>query len=180
MKEQILELRQAGKSYKEICQTLGCSKSTVAYHCGKGQKEKTQDRQRVRRKDLVILKKVENFQHDRKIGVKTEDFQRDRLVNSGKGPTLGKRHLTFRWQDVIEKFGWETTCYLTGRKINLRHPKTYQFDHVVPVAKGGSSTLDNLGICCRNANHAKYDMSVDEFLNLCKEVLEHHGYKMLV
>lgn len=33
MKENILKLRNEGKSYNEICEILGCSKSTVAWHC---------------------------------------------------------------------------------------------------------------------------------------------------
>jgi len=174
MKEQILELRQAGKSYKEICQTLGCSKGTVAYHCGEGQKEKAQRRQKELRSDIVILKRVEHFQFDRKLHVKTEDFQRERIARK----KLGKRALTFNWKDVIDKFGWETTCYLTGRKIDLKEPLTYQFDHVEPVSRGGNSTIDNLGICCRDANQAKHDMSVEELLCLCKEILEHNGYEV--
>ena len=109
MKEQILKMRQDGKSYNEICQTLGCSKGTVAYHCGNGQKQKTQDRQRKRRADTVILKKVENFQYDRRLKDKAEDFQRERIIKNRR-PKLGKRSLTFGWRDVIEKFDWQTTC----------------------------------------------------------------------
>jgi hypothetical protein len=44
MKEQILELREVGKTYNEIVDILGCSKSTVSYHCGNGQKEKSKRR----------------------------------------------------------------------------------------------------------------------------------------
>lgn len=44
MKESILELREQGKTYKEIVTILGCSKSTVSYHCGDGQKEKSKCR----------------------------------------------------------------------------------------------------------------------------------------
>lgn len=31
--EKILDLRKKGKTYKEICDTLGCALSTVSYHC---------------------------------------------------------------------------------------------------------------------------------------------------
>ena len=41
IKEQILELRAQGKSYRQIEKELGCAKSTIAYHLGKDQKEKT-------------------------------------------------------------------------------------------------------------------------------------------
>lgn len=40
MKEQILQLRQEGKSYSEIKAITGCSKGTIAYHLGEGQKDK--------------------------------------------------------------------------------------------------------------------------------------------
>ena len=43
-KEKILELRSQGLSYEEIKNRLGCSKGTIAYHCGNHQKEKNKDR----------------------------------------------------------------------------------------------------------------------------------------
>jgi hypothetical protein len=49
MKDEILALRGQGKSYNEIVAILGCAKSTIAYHCGEGQKEKNQARVRDRR-----------------------------------------------------------------------------------------------------------------------------------
>lgn len=33
MKNKILKLKSMGKSYNQICKILGCSKSTVSYHC---------------------------------------------------------------------------------------------------------------------------------------------------
>ena len=38
--EQIIKLANKGMSYRQIEKQLGCSKSTIAYHLGKGQKEK--------------------------------------------------------------------------------------------------------------------------------------------
>jgi len=43
-KEKIIELKSQGKSYREIQKILGCSKGTIAYHLGNGQKEKTRNR----------------------------------------------------------------------------------------------------------------------------------------
>ena len=40
MKDQILLLRAEGKSYREIEKLLGCSKGTISFHCGDGQKQK--------------------------------------------------------------------------------------------------------------------------------------------
>ena len=43
-KEDILKLHGEGKSYRQIQKILGCSKGTIAYHLGQGQKEKTRAR----------------------------------------------------------------------------------------------------------------------------------------
>jgi IS30 family transposase len=42
-KEEILRLRAEGMSYNQIAEQLGCSKGTVSYHIGFGQKEKTKN-----------------------------------------------------------------------------------------------------------------------------------------
>lgn len=44
LKEQILQLKEQGYSYREIQAKLGCSKGTIAYHIGIGQKDKTINR----------------------------------------------------------------------------------------------------------------------------------------
>lgn len=49
----ILTLKSEGKSYREIEEELGCSKGTISYHLGEGQKEKAMDRQRDRRSKVV-------------------------------------------------------------------------------------------------------------------------------
>lgn len=174
----ILKLREQGKSYKQIKDKLGCSKGTISYHCGKGQKLKNLQRKRKYKEngDKIVVSRVYDFQCDRRIRDKSKDFQRKRCLENGQSKR--KRTITFNWQDVIEKFGWETHCYLTGRPINIKSSKEYHFDHIIPVSKGGSNNLDNLGIACREANRAKDVLSVEEFINLCKEVLEHNGYKI--
>ena len=48
-KEQILKLRDEGYSYDQIKKEVGCSKGTIAYHCGPGQKIKSDVRQTERR-----------------------------------------------------------------------------------------------------------------------------------
>lgn len=56
MKEKILEFRNDGHSYNEICRKLGCSKSLVAYYCGVNQKEKSRKRKEKYRKGNYIPK----------------------------------------------------------------------------------------------------------------------------
>jgi predicted transcriptional regulator len=184
MKEEILKLRKEGKTYKQISEIVGCAKSTVAYYCGKGQKEKADIRRKRNSKVNTISKKIDRFVR-KALQDKSDGFQRERgyvykpnQKGGRRSQSVGK-HLpkTFNYKDVIERFGDNTKCYLTGRDINLLEPKQYQFDHKVPPNKGGDHTIENLGITCKEANFAKGNLLVDEFLDLCKEVLENHGYK---
>ena len=45
-KDEIVRLHKEGKSYNQIKDILGCSKGTISYHIGEGQKEKTIERTR--------------------------------------------------------------------------------------------------------------------------------------
>lgn len=85
----------------------------------------------------------------------------------------------FGYKDVLKKYNDSTivTCYLTGDVIDLTKDN-FAFDHIIPLSKGGTSTLDNLGITTYEANAAKSDKTEEEFVELCKKVLIHHGYKV--
>ncbi len=184
-KEKILELRAKGWSYNQIAKELNCNKSTISYHCGPDQKEKHRERKRRRRNRELLEKKIWRFRTEKK-GVhvkssasdsvkrsrKVQDFQRTRLPQN----TTRYNSLTFNYRDVLEKFGAEPVCYLTGRRFKLDEPDTYQFDHIVPVSREGDGSLENLGLVCPEGNAAKGQMTAEEFLSFCREVLEHHGY----
>lgn len=66
-------------------------------------------------------------------------------------------------------------CYLTGRKLDLMND-VWEFDHITPFSRGGSEDISNVGLTSYDANRAKHDKTVDEFLSLCEEVLTHHRY----
>lgn len=55
MKDKILQLHKEGKSYRDIQKLLGCSKGTIAYHLGVGQKDKTRQRTRDKRHKIRKL-----------------------------------------------------------------------------------------------------------------------------
>lgn len=79
-------------------------------------------------------------------------------------------------KDAIQKIGDQPKCYLTGLPIDLNQSNTYSLDHIIPSSRGGSVSLDNLGITTRQANMSKTDMTPEEYLSLCKLVLENNGY----
>ena len=80
----------------------------------------------------------------------------------------------FNEEQLAEKIGDKPKCYLTGREINLDNSRSYQLDHIIPRSKGGDNSIENCGIACREANQAKNDMSYDDFVQLCREVVAYH------
>lgn len=168
----IIKLRNKGKSYSEIQKILGCSKGTISYHCGEGQKEKSKSRLRKRRKTLkgLIEHKIYNFGRKIIIG-RIRSFKRG---GTSKKKTTGKFKYNSAYNNIINN----PICYLTGRKIDLSNSKSYELDHIIPPRKGGKNTLKNMGLSCRDANQGKNDLTVREFIKLCKEVCEWNGYKV--
>jgi len=181
-KDKIIQLHKEGKSRVEIRQILGCSKSTISFHLSDGQKQKHNIRQQKRRTNSPLLAKIERFKHTKytepkskhpsikkAIYMKLYDFSKDR-----KTQTMINQP-TYTYEQVMEKIGPNPTCYLTGQPIDLSKPKTYNLDHITPVSKGGDNSLDNMGLCTRDANMAKNDLTLDEFIQLCKMVVNHQA-----
>lgn len=185
MKEQILELRKQGKTYDEIQRILNCSKGTISYHCGLGQKENNLNRQRKRRSKLhPYSSKIEDFfrvKQRKSFIPKTTTFLqkqlREKIYKFQKRDNPNMKQ-TFDFNDVIDKFTEKPKCYLTGDDIDIYQPSSYQFDHIIPKSRGGSDTLDNLGITTKQANLAKGNMTPDELIFFCKKVLENNGYQI--
>ena len=184
LKEQILILRKKNnKSYNEIAKTIGCSKSLVGYYCNETTYNKQNKSSSLWRNTLKgrIKSKLSAFctrvsHGGRKISNRTwrKRLRRyiEHLQNRGV-MSLDKIKIA----DIINKFGVKTKCYLTGTPIDLEKDD-YCFDHIVPVSKGGTNDLINLGITIPKANYSKSDLTVEEYLDLCKQVLEYNGYKV--
>lgn len=82
----------------------------------------------------------------------------------------------YNYRDALRHIGGiNTKCYLTGKEINLE-TDDYCLDHILPVDKGGNNELENMGVTIPEANASKTNLTVDEYLELCKTVLENFGY----
>tara|TARA_R110002110_G_scaffold50151_2_gene148643 strand:+ start:2732 stop:3367 length:636 start_codon:yes stop_codon:yes gene_type:complete len=173
-REDILNLRKQGLTYKEIQAELGCSKGTISYHCGTNQREKSKIRSQ---KKSPLCRKVGAFKARctraswRTFSSKIKCFKRRHKGSKGHSTWRVKVSSQYSCADVVEKIGTKPVCYLTGVKINVDEPKKYSLDHRVPVAHGGSNDLENLEICSLQANKAKADLTLDEFYKLCEDVL---------
>lgn len=179
MKEKILELRKQGLGYTKISQILGCSRSLVRHYSNhEEEKNRKRARQRINRaKSHPFTQKYSRFIYrhiTKRKNRKSHDFCINKLIYKRiQKFTGGIKLSTFTVQDVIDKFGENPKCYLTGQDIDINDTKSYQFDHIIPSSRGGQNTIDNLGICVSQANKAKGDMTPDEFYNLCELIIKH-------
>lgn len=157
MKEQILKLKAEGKTYNQIQEILGCSRGTISYHCGKGQKDKAKIRASKNSKSVkyIVSKKVDSF-----LGRRI-----DKKYTHVKRGTLHK--------EMVESIINNPICYMTGENIDLSKPETYCLDHIIPFYISEDNGIDNMGLCLKEANSAKSYMELEEFIDLCKKVIKH-------
>jgi 5-methylcytosine-specific restriction endonuclease McrA len=186
LKNKILELRNKNYSYSQIQKELNCSKATICYYCGSNQKEKTRNRSDKNRKTLhPLVRKIESFKAkytqpknkisknntlNRILKLKIEAFSREHKKQD-------YNNMSFTIKEFLEKVGDNPTCALTGRPIDLMNSKSYQLDHIIPRSKGGDNSLKNCRLTCKQANIAKSDMTDEEFIQLCKDVINHVNKK---
>jgi len=173
----IIELKKKGYTYNKIIKELNCSKSTISYYLGDNQKEKAKKRsiKTKSKPEFVLQKKLYAFRYRDNLGKrvlsKVRDFQRR------EGSKLRtKQEIIFSFENFLLKIGDNPKCYLSGESINLYETKTYCIDHITPSTKGGENTLENAGLISATLNKMKSDISVDELLQKCIQVLEYNGY----
>jgi 5-methylcytosine-specific restriction endonuclease McrA len=180
MKEKILRLRKEGKSYNQIKAILGCSKSTISYHCGEGQKVKSKER-RIKRRENPLIAKLDRFKYRKRKTRKdvVESIRKYQKTDTNFDNDRVNKNIetTFTWEDVLRIHGEDTKCYLSGEDVNL-YGNDYQFDHKIPVSRGGDNSFENLGIAHEIANMMKGDLTPDEFFGWCIKILEYNGYKI--
>jgi 5-methylcytosine-specific restriction endonuclease McrA len=183
LKDKILELRNLGYSYKQIEKIADCSRGTVSYHCGLGQKEKAAKRQIEKRAKYPIDLKISNFRFGREKKATSQIRKNNTLIRilnlklssffCNKKKEYNKSMAKFGRKELLEKIGDNPKCAMTGKPINLWESSTYSLDHIVPRSKGGDNSLENCQLVCRQVNKAKTDMSVEEFISLCEQVVKY-------
>lgn len=172
--DQITQLKQQGKSNSKIVELLHCSTGTLAYHLYPKSKRATQRRAkeavRSGKKKEYHKQYLTNGGGRARLSCKITQFHRLGNISKIQLPR------TFSLDTIINQLGPNPKCYLTGEAIDLSNPGSYSLDHKLPVSKGGQSVLDNLGLCTSEINRAKNDKTPEEFIQLCKKVLEFNGY----
>lgn len=87
---------------------------------------------------------------------------------------MAERQLTMdrrspRWRRLVftlaAKHGWR--CWYCSSKVSVL---SASLDHILPLAHGGTSDLDNIALACLFCNLAKSDVPVELFLDWLERV----------
>lgn len=62
-------------------------------------------------------------------------------------------------------------CSLTGESLT---PQIATVDHIHPVSRGGQHLMENLQWVHKDVNRMKGSMTTDEFVAMCRKVVERH------
>lgn len=62
-------------------------------------------------------------------------------------------------------------CALTGWELT---PELASLDHKQPVSRCGKHVMSNLQVIHREINRAKGNMTTEEFVEMCRTVMQHH------
>lgn len=81
-------------------------------------------------------------------------------------------------EEFINSQGTVKMCYLTDSMVKL---EDVELDHKVPINRGGTFSLDNVGITSKHLNSAKGIMTDEEFKSLlqCIHTWEDEGMGLL-
>ncbi len=160
-KQKFQELRAKGHTYDQIALETGYNKSAIAYYLNDTTKDKVLLRtKKIRNKEAI--EKVNKYNLPRLLVARISNFK---IAGKKKNENL------FTMNQFYEKFGRYTKCHLTGDNIDLFDSDSHHFDHILPITRGGNNSLENLGITTPQANSAKSNLTVDEFYQLCKKVV---------
>jgi hypothetical protein len=75
-------------------------------------------------------------------------------------------------RELLNKQGYR--CYLSGRELT---PSTASLDHKLTISKGGAHDIENIGVVDYRVNLAKGTMTIDEFILMCRDVVQHQDSK---
>jgi len=204
----IKQMRAQGASYNDLAKHFKCSKGTLSYRYGKGQKEKTLRRLRKQRNKFGgrFIKKVQSFNNfhtvvgtmpaekprnefGRLFYSKVHKFKQDKngIIDQGgmKMSVFLKEAKDHLWpkENNENRKHYLTTCKITGIKnidldANSGNENEGQLNHILPKSQGGMAEVENMEPVIWWANDLQGKMLKKDFLKRI-HIVHKHNFKWM-
>jgi 5-methylcytosine-specific restriction endonuclease McrA len=89
-----------------------------------------------------------------------EHNRRARIKGNGGNLPLDIEDILFELQEGV--------CYLCGDLLYGRLDDPPTIEHKIPISRGGSNDISNVGLAHLSCNNKKYTMTYDEFMEVLK------------
>jgi len=137
--------------YKRTAKYINKKKSGICKQCGKSFTNEYGEK----RRDFCSQKCGEIY-HDNTLAAKEAKARQARRRRAAK---RGVNVEPYSREDVCAKSGW--ICGICGKPINPKlrfpHRESATIDHIIPLAKGGADSLDNVQLAHMICNSIKSD-----------------------
>ena len=105
---------------------------------------------------------------ERSLEYRTSRREHTRLYcGSLRATEAGNRVDEFTWPDLLDYWSENAVpfdrCYLCGERGEYNGVAGLHIDHVVPIARGGAHSMDNLRPACSSCNLMKHSSTLDEY-----------------
>lgn len=147
MDEEIIELYNRGLSVRHISERVGLSQTSV-YDKISGYSKSIKG---------VIKKKIKKFR-------------------TGHKTNRADYTVPLDIERATKKILSTSKCYLSGRPIDISDTRQWSLDHRNPKSRGGTNSINNMGVSSSIVNRSKQDMNVLEFIEMCIDVARNNGY----
>lgn len=80
------------------------------------------------------------------------------------------------WQKNTVYERYQGKCGICGKSLSR---KNMTIAHRIPLSRGGDNIIDNLMLSCWECNHAKNNLTMEEFFGKLWEIFLHNEDKIL-
>ena len=124
------------------------------------------------KRNIKVQRKQYRIENKEELATKNKEWRNNnpgKVKANDQGKRARRRGADIDWNHVeeLEEY-WISqgidpckcfycSCVLTA--------KTRQLEHMIPLARGGTSNMDNIVPACQSCNNTKYTMTAEEFIN---------------
>jgi len=183
--KRVVDLYLSGESMREIAEKLGTNHKLISRVLKRNgiATRKPKNLRGVKKFDCDTERNYNNMATHLRFDVSAEwlmqfdDFSKMKLLNDVITNRSGRWDVSTEWyKSYIEKFYSDDqlnciyTDWVDSGKVKYKKPS---LDHVIPKAKGGTNSLDNLQFLTWFENRCKNDMTQAEWDNLKSNIEEY-------